>query len=105
MQIVYLQCLRIFLQSPPEKVTQAVNCAIEAGYRHIDGAYVYGNEVNIAPALKEQMSKGQVKREDLFITSKVSEPNIFPVYICHSNQLSKRMNSNKEQLVSIFKYI
>ncbi|KAK2192834.1 hypothetical protein NP493_22g07022 [Ridgeia piscesae] len=71
MQIVYLQCLRIFLQSPPEKVTQAVNCAIEAGYRHIDGAYVYGNEVNIAPALKEQMSKGQVKREDLFITSKL----------------------------------
>lgn len=58
-------------RSPVEKLKQAVTCAVEAGYRHIDCAYAYCNEVEVAPALQEQISQGRVKREDMFIVSKL----------------------------------
>lgn len=45
--------------------------AIESGYRHIDTAWYYGTEPIIGEALQEIFAKGEIKREDLFITSKV----------------------------------
>ncbi len=53
-----------------DQVAQAVKEAITLGYRHIDCASVYGNEHNIGPVLKELM-KGGLKRDELWITSKV----------------------------------
>ena len=52
------------------QVAEAVIGAAAAGYRHIDCASVYGNEREIGEALAEVMRSG-VKREDLWITSKV----------------------------------
>lgn len=57
-------------KSDPGEVYAAVQSAIRAGYRHIDCAYAYGNEAEIGRALKSVMAAG-VKREDLWITSKL----------------------------------
>lgn len=48
-------------------VADSIQGAIDAGYRHFDCAHIYGNEVEVGTALKNS----GVKREDLFITSKV----------------------------------
>nr|WP_198543819.1 aldo/keto reductase [Petroclostridium xylanilyticum] len=53
-----------------EQIAEAVRGAISVGYRHIDCASVYGNEHLIGPVLKEAM-EGGIKREELWITSKV----------------------------------
>ncbi|XP_011700806.1 PREDICTED: aldose reductase-like [Wasmannia auropunctata] len=55
----------------PKVVEQAVHDAIDVGYRHFDCAYIYQNEKEIGKVLREKIAKGIVKREDLFITTKL----------------------------------
>ena len=55
-------------QSPPGKTTErAVSYALKIGYRHVDTAYLYGNESDVGKALHES----GVSREEVFITTKV----------------------------------
>ncbi|KAL4250107.1 hypothetical protein ABKN59_005965, partial [Abortiporus biennis] len=49
------------------EVGAAVTTALRAGYRHIDGAWIYGNEVEVGQAIK---SSG-IARDELWITSKL----------------------------------
>ena len=66
---------RIFVsdfQSSPEEVSDAVDVALEVGYRHIDTAFLYENEAAIGKTLKKWFDSGKLKREDVFIVTKVS---------------------------------
>lgn len=54
-----------------EQVSAAVAGAIEVGYRMFDCAAVYGNEDLIGQVFQAAFDKGTVKREELFITTKV----------------------------------
>ncbi|CAK7342792.1 unnamed protein product [Dovyalis caffra] len=58
-------------QAAPEVVGDAVTSAIKAGYRHIDCARFYCNEKEIGCALKKLFDDGVVKREELWVTSKL----------------------------------
>lgn len=60
-------------QAEPGQVEAAVFEALKAGYRHLDLAKVYGNQKEIARALKKAFDGGVpgLKREDVFITSKL----------------------------------
>lgn len=54
-----------------DQVANAVYGAVQCGYRLIDCASVYQNEAQIGEVLKKLFDDGVVKREELFITSKV----------------------------------
>lgn len=57
----------------------AVEASLRAGYRHIDCASHYGNEPLIGEAFTKVLNEGVIKREQLFITSKLWY-GIFLVY-------------------------
>jgi len=54
-----------------DEVASAVFNAVHLGYRHIDCASVYGNEKQIGRVLKQLLDEKTMRREDLWITSKV----------------------------------
>lgn len=62
--------LGTFLSKPGE-IYQAIRWAIKIGYRHIDCASVYGNQAEIGQALHDAFNEDGIKRDELFITSKL----------------------------------
>jgi len=54
-------------QSQPNEVANAVEVALKAGYRHIDGAWIYGNESEVGEGIR----KAGVPRDQIFITTKL----------------------------------
>lgn len=46
---------------------ETVKTALDIGYRHIDTAFIYGNEEGVGHGLKES----SVKRDDVFLTTKI----------------------------------
>lgn len=54
-----------------EQISSAVEGAVRCGYRLFDGASVYENEDQIGRVFFEAINEGVVKREELYVTSKV----------------------------------
>tara|TARA_B100000945_G_C20385345_1_gene599427 strand:- start:739 stop:1638 length:900 start_codon:yes stop_codon:yes gene_type:complete len=60
---------------PDNEAQEIVTAAIKTGYRHIDTAEGYGNESGIGSALKNAFSDLNLKRDNIFITSKLFPGN------------------------------
>ncbi|KAJ6981847.1 NADPH-dependent aldo-keto reductase [Populus alba x Populus x berolinensis] len=69
-------------QSGGDLCVEAVRTALSVGYRHIDCAHLYGNEIEVGEALGEAFNVS-LKREDVFLTSKL---------YCTMNSLNKIEN-------------
>ncbi|PGH15607.1 hypothetical protein AJ80_05471 [Polytolypa hystricis UAMH7299] len=54
-------------QSKPNEVSNAVEVALKAGYRHIDGAALYANEAEVGKGI----ALSGIPREEVFVTSKL----------------------------------
>ncbi|MGL9740060.1 aldo/keto reductase [Serratia sp. (in: enterobacteria)] len=54
-------------QSRSDELIGAVQCALDAGYRLVDTAAIYGNESEVGTAIKA----ADVRREDIFVTTKL----------------------------------
>uniref|UniRef100_A0AC34RH19 NADP-dependent oxidoreductase domain-containing protein n=1 Tax=Panagrolaimus sp. JU765 TaxID=591449 RepID=A0AC34RH19_9BILA len=61
-----------------QQLKTALKVALESGYRLIDTAYAYGNEQIIGEVLQEFYKSGKLKREDVFITTKLPPFNHHP---------------------------
>lgn len=55
---------------------ESIYTAIKEGYRLIDTAYMYGNEKEVGEAIRKAISDGLIKREDVFVITKIY-PNQF----------------------------
>jgi len=51
---------------------------LDAGFRHIDAAEVYLNEAAVGAALQEAFADGVVRRDELFVTTKLWNNNHRP---------------------------
>ncbi|XP_063986559.1 aldo-keto reductase family 1 member B1-like [Diachasmimorpha longicaudata] len=68
-------------KAKPGEAEEAVKYAIEIGYRHIDCSPTYESEKEIGAAIKAKIEDGTVKREDLFIVSKLWSNSHLPTSV------------------------
>ncbi len=59
--------LGVYQSQEGDEVENAIEWALEAGYRMIDTAMIYGNEVGVGKAIK----KSKLPREEIFVTTKL----------------------------------
>ncbi|MBO0586286.1 aldo/keto reductase [Sporosarcina sp. E16_8] len=63
--------LGVFKVDEGQELVNAVKTAITHGYRSVDTAAIYGNEVGVGQGVREAVEETGIARENLFITSKV----------------------------------
>jgi alcohol dehydrogenase (NADP+) len=59
------------LKISDSNTTAVVSYAIQTGYRQIDCAAIYGNEVAVGKGIKDGLEKAGLKREEIWVTSKL----------------------------------
>lgn len=60
------------------QTVRAVKAAVEVGFRHLDAAERYRNEAEVGAALQELFADGIIRREDVFVTTKLWNNNHRP---------------------------
>lgn len=63
--------LGVFKVEEGPELVNAVKTAIKHGYRSVDTAAIYENEVGVGQGIREGLKEAGISREDLFVTSKV----------------------------------
>ncbi len=82
-------------QSPAGETSyNAVMAALECGYLHVDTATAYGNEESVGKAVNDYMRKSRTKRESLFITTKLQNPD-------HGYERTKKAIDNSLSLLGL----
>ena len=71
-----------------KKCAASVRNAIEIGYRHIDTAQIYGNETEVGQGIQDAIEAGLVKREDIFLATKVWIDKLSPKKVPRSTDAS-----------------
>lgn len=71
-------------RSYENEADQAVRDAIDVGYRHIDTAFVYENEHEVGRAIKAKIAEGKIKREDMFVVTKLGGIHHEPKLVEHA---------------------
>jgi diketogulonate reductase-like aldo/keto reductase len=74
----------------PVATKQATIAALEAGYRHFDAAERYRNEEAVGEAMQEVFRGGKIRREDVFITTKLWNTNHRPERVRPAYDASRR---------------
>jgi len=62
----------------PLVTSQATKAALEAGFRHLDCSERYRNESAVGEAMQELFKAGRIRREDVFVTTKLWNNNHRP---------------------------
>jgi aldehyde reductase len=76
----------------PKQLETALDKALDVGYRHFDTAFTYYNEEVFGKVLNRWFSTGKVKREDLFIVTKL------PVFGSHADRVEPYLKMSLERL-------
>ncbi|VDN43601.1 unnamed protein product [Gongylonema pulchrum] len=58
----------------------AIHAAIDAGYRLFDTAYLYQTEEGVGEGLAQCIKHGKIRREDIFVTTKVAFCHFRPIF-------------------------
>src|ERR1700684_1818438 len=74
----------------PAATKQATKTALEVGYRHFDCAERYRNEEAVGEAMQEVFKAGTIKREDIFVTTKLWNTNHRPERVKPAFDASRR---------------
>ncbi len=77
--------------SEPEAVYRAVRYALEIGYRHVDGAWIYLNEEEVGRGIAEAIAAGDVTREQVWVTTKLWNDHHDPAHVQAGLERSLRL--------------
>lgn len=70
----------------PEQAWRSIRLALDAGYRHFDGAHCYGTERHLGDLLGRRFADGALERSDVFLTTKLAHPAA-PPHVAISHRL------------------
>jgi diketogulonate reductase-like aldo/keto reductase len=81
--------LGVWKMKEGDETVAAVRAALDAGYRHIDTAKLYGNEASVGLAVREFMADTRTPREEIFVTTKLWPTEYFDPEAAFNNSLER----------------